>query len=74
MLVLTLASQDCVGVAAAQYDARRQAVLSLLRERGRFEYEPGGAFYILLGVGGEGGALDIMEHCQVNSQGSLLFT
>jgi len=72
MLVLTLASQDCVGVAAAQYDARRQAVLSLLRER--FEYEPGGAFYILLGVGGEGGALDIMEHCQVNSQGSLLFT
>ena len=40
--------QDCVREMAAAYRARRDAVVSMLQERGLLEYVPAGAFYYLL--------------------------
>ena len=57
--------QQCVRDAAAQYQSRRSAVIDLLRARGRLDYEPTGAFYLLIRTGEDVSAGDIMERCGV---------
>ena len=57
--------QQCVRDAAAQYGTRRRAVVELLRARGRFEYEPTGAFYLLIRTGERVGADELIERCGV---------
>ena len=42
--------QDCVAEMLAAYWRRRDIALGVLRERGRYQYTPGGAFYVLVDI------------------------
>jgi aspartate/methionine/tyrosine aminotransferase len=49
--------QTCVADAAAVYEGRRRAALAVLERRGRLDYRPEGAFYLLVWAGDpDGGA------------------
>jgi aspartate/methionine/tyrosine aminotransferase len=47
-------SQDCITEMRESYRERRDAVVSLLKERGNYVYTPSGAFYILIDVSQSG--------------------
>ena len=42
--------QDCVAEMCAAYRRRRDIALDVLRKRGRYQYTPGGAFYVLVDI------------------------